>query len=230
MQLPQLDPYFPEFPEPEAAADDPNGLLAMGGTLSPDLLIKAYSKGIFPWYDQYSPIMWWSPDPREVVLADRQHWSKSMRKFVKETDLELTTDQVFEQIIRNCARQEDQHRWITEEMIEAYLELHHLGIAHSIEVWKQTELVGGLYGVAVGQIFCGESMFHKINNASKLAFLALADTLFTNGFKLIDCQFETEHLRSLGSHSISRGQYLDQLNALGNDEIDWPATFAPVLS
>lgn len=230
MPLPQLNPGSPEFPEVESAAKDPNGLLAMGGDLSPALLIEAYSKGIFPWYDQYSPIMWWSPDPREVVLPNQQHWSKSMCKMRKETDLKLTTDNAFQEVIEACARQEDQHRWVTEEMIDAYIELHRLGKAHSVEVWQEDQLVGGLYGVAIGATFCGESMFHSASNASKFAFLSLADTLFDRGFQIIDCQFETDHLRSLGSSAIPRSQYIEQLTLAQLVKIEWPDTFAPVLS
>ena len=229
MPLPQLNPDTPEFPKVGSAAKDPNGLLAMGGDLSPALLMEAYSRGIFPWYDQDSPILWWSPDPREVVLPNQQHWSKSMRKMRKETDLTLTTDTVFEEVITACARQEDPLRWVTEEMIDAYIELHRLGYAHSLEVWQQSELVGGLYGVAIGAAFCGESMFHSTSNASKFAFLTLADTLFDCGFHLIDCQFETEHLRSLGSCSIARSKYIDQLTLAQPVKIEWPGTFAPIL-
>ena len=230
MQPIQLDSAVPKFPDVETAANEPNGLLAMGGDLSPAVLLDAYSKGIFPWYDRSNPILWWSPDPREVVKPNHQHWSKSMRKMSREIDLELSTDKAFGEVIRACARQEDKHRWVTDEMIEAYMELHDLGYAHSVEVWNQNQLIGGLYGVSVGTIFCGESMFHRVANASKFAFLSLADTLFSNGFSLIDCQFETEHLRSLGSTSIPRRDYIEYLQASQSIKIEWPQTFSPVLS
>lgn len=225
-----LDPDHPVFPDPDSAAKEPNGLLALGGDLSAALLLDAYKKGIFPWYDQQSPVMWWSPDPREVVLPGQQHWSKSMRKMARDTDLKVTTDSAFDAVIKACARQEDINHWITDEMIVAYTELFRRGVAHSIEVWQQNQLVGGLYGVAVGGVFCGESMFHRVSNASKLAYLCLADRLFDQGFKLIDCQFETAHLRSLGSSAISRGEYLGLARDAAQCEIEWPDTFTPNLS
>jgi leucyl/phenylalanyl-tRNA---protein transferase len=227
MFSPQLDPLSRHFPEVETAAKDPNGLLASGGDLSAELLMEAYYSGIFPWYDQHSPILWWSPDPREVVSPGDQHCSKSMRKMLlKWDDFEITTDKAFKRVITHCARQNDSNHWVTDEMIEAYTELHTLGHAHSLEVWRKDELVGGLYGVAVGAIFCGESMFHSVTNASKLAFLALADTLFSQGYQLIDCQFETDHLRSLGSGAISRKSYIEALTKARIMHLAWPDTFS----
>jgi leucyl/phenylalanyl-tRNA---protein transferase len=225
-----LNPDYPVFPAVESAEAEPNGLLAVGGYLSANMLLQAYRQAIFPWYDQYSPILWWSPDPREVVQPGHQHWSKSMLKLAKSMDYEITTDRDFASVIAACARQENSDRWITDEMIDAYTELHRIGLAHSLEVWHKQSLVGGLYGVAVGKVFCGESMFHSKTNASKLAFLSLADTLFSKGFALIDCQFETAHLRSLGSHSISRTDYTELLSEARDEEIDWPRTFNPNLS
>ncbi len=224
-----LDPSRPEFPDPDTAAKEPNGLLALGGELSTALLLDAYKKGIFPWYDRQSPVMWWSPDPREVVLPGMQHWSKSMRKMARDTELKISTDKAFDSVIRACARQEDSNHWITDDMIAAYTELHNLGVAHSIEVWQKNQLVGGLYGIAIGAVFCGESMFHRVNNASKLAYLCMADRLFEQGFGLIDCQFETPHLRSLGSCAIPRNQYLQKIRDSSHCEIEWPHTFAPDL-
>lgn len=230
MFLPHLDPPTRHFPEVESAAQDPNGLLASGGDLSPELLMEAYFSGIFPWYDQNSPILWWSPDPREVVLPGDQHWSRSMRKMLKGNDFDITTDQAFGAVISQCARQNDSNHWVTDEMIEAYTSLHGLGYAHSLEVWQNNELVGGLYGVAIGAVFCGESMFHSVPNVSKLAFLTLSDTLFAQGYQLIDCQFETDHLRSLGSSAISRKDYIERLTEARVLQIDWPDTFSPNLS
>lgn len=230
MLIHQLDSQQPQFPDVNSATEAPNGLLAVGGELNSSLLITAYQSGIFPWFDQGSPVLWWSPDPREVVRPGDQHWSKSMQKMLRQSEFSVTTDKDFKAVINACARQEDVNHWITDEMILAYSDLHKGKYAHSIEVWHKEDLVGGLYGVAVGSVFCGESMFHKANNASKLAFLALADTIFEAGFDLIDCQFETEHLRSLGSSCISRDHYMELLKNGLNKQIDWPDTFNQVLS
>ena len=213
------------FPDPQSAETDPNGLLALGGNLSPQTLISAYSRGIFPWYDTDSPIMWWSPDPREVLMPGDQHWSRSMRKFKRDTKLRISTDLAFDEVIQACSRSDEESAWITEEMQQAYIELHKQGFAHSLEVWQEDQLVGGLYGVALGSLFCGESMFSRASNSSKLAYLSLAEHLFNCGFSLIDCQFETDHLRSLGSKSIGRTEYLAHLDTALRTNPKWPSAF-----
>jgi len=223
-----LDSVTPEFPSIEEAELTPNGLLAVGGNLQADTLITAYRSGIFPWYDQESPIMWWSPDPREVLLPGDQHWSRSMRRMRRDSadaNLRITTDTEFESVVEACSRSEKEGIWITDEMRDAYLELNRLGIAHSLEIWQKDTLVGGLYGVAAGAVFCGESMFHRISNSSKYVFLTLADQIFTQGFDFIDCQFETEHLRSLGTRSISRALYQKYLTKALLKEPVWPSVF-----
>lgn len=220
-----LNPKNPLFPAAETASNAPNGLLAAGGNLLPDTLRKAYAQGIFPWFDDESPILWWSPDPREAVLPGAQHWSSSMRRFARRSGLRVTSDRVFDQVVENCRNEHAEGVWITDEMRDAYCALHREGDAHSVEIWAGDDLVGGLYGVATGRIFCGESMFHRAANASKLAFLYLADTLFAHGFVLIDCQFRTDHLRSLGSRAVSRRHYLQLVRENSGDPPSWPKTF-----
>lgn len=206
-----LDPYKPVFPPARLALEEPAGLLAVGGNLLPETLMTAYRQGIFPWFDQGSPFCWWSPDPREVLLPGRQHWSRSMRKYARSCSFELRTNTAFEQVMRACSRRHQGGFWITDEMIDAYASLHRAGYAHSLEAWRDDQLLGGLYGVQVGAIFCGESMFHRESNVSKLVFLCLADQLFQRGYHAIDCQFATDHLRSLGSQPIARADYLKLL-------------------
>mgnify|MGYP006078867199 CR=1 FL=1 len=225
-----LDSNAPEFPGIEAAATNPNGLLAIGGNLDTDTLLLAYRSGIFPWYDQDSQIMWWSPDPREILLPDDQHWSRTMRRSFRDARFRISTDTNFEAVVEACSRNEEAGVWITDEMRSAYLELNRLGIAHSLEVWQEDTIIGGLYGVAIGSAFCGESMFHRVSNSSKLAFLCLADQLFAQGFEFIDCQFETDHLRSLGTRSVSRALYRKYLDKALLREPAWPSTFGRNIS
>lgn len=229
MPLTLLDSELPCFPPAAEALDEPAGLLAVGGNLEVETLLQAYRSGIFPWFSEEDPICWWSPDPREVMLPGDQHWSRSMRRFYQNTDMQITTDQAFAEVMRGCSREDIGQAWITPAMRKAYERLFALGHAHSVEVWQNGELVAGLYGVAVGGAFCGESMFHRVSNSSKLAFLVMADTLFACGFNIIDCQFQTHHLRTLGSQSISRAAYLQWLHNGRQQNIAWPTTFVASL-
>ena len=192
------------FPDPKLAED---GLLAVGGDLSAERLILAYKKGIFPWYNPGDPILWWSPNPRFVLFPEELKVSKSMRPYFNQKKYSVTFDSSFEAVIDNCAKakragQEEDGTWITDDMRAAYISLHGLGLAHSVEVWKDAQLVGGLYGLAIGDIFFGESMFALAPNASKFGFIALVRRLGELGYKLIDCQQETSHLGSLGARAI----------------------------
>lgn len=193
---------------------DPGGILAFGGDLSPERLLLAYQIGIFPWYNEEDPILWWSPDPRFVLFPNELKVSKSMRPYFNQKKFELTCDQAFEEVIRDCqAPRDGQHfgTWITEDMVNAYNRLHELGYAHSIEVWQNGEMVGGLYGIALGKCFFGESMFSKVSNASKFGFIILTQKLEKLGFWLIDCQQQTGHLESLGARAIPRRDFLEIL-------------------
>ncbi|SDU07365.1 leucyl/phenylalanyl-tRNA--protein transferase [Halopseudomonas salegens] len=215
-RLTWLDPDDLRFPPPEQALDDPNGLIALGGDLRPQRLIKAYRQGIFPWYQDDQPLLWWCPDPRTVVTPDSLHVSRSMQKFLRKTDFRVSFDQDFPAVIRACAapRSYADDTWITDDMQAAYSALHRLGIAHSVEVWQQDQLVGGLYGIALGRVFFGESMFSWQTNASKTAFIHLVRQLGAWNFALIDCQMPTDHLFSLGAQSMSRSDFLQQLARL----------------
>lgn len=219
-----LDNRQPLFPAPESALLEPDGLLAAGGNLETGTLLDAYCQGIFPWYEQGQPILWWSPSERAVLGPGQLHISRSLQKLLRDCPFELTTDQAFARVIEACAkpRQYSSGTWITEEMLEAYQRLHVKGHAHSIEVWEGGALVGGLYGLAIGAVFCGESMFSAQDNASKVAFVALARTLFRNNFRLIDCQIPNQHLQSLGVTTISRRDFLDLLHRLKSLSIKWP--------
>lgn len=200
------------FPPPELAEDD--GLLAVGGDLSEGRLLLAYSKGIFPWYSEGSPILWWSPDPRLVLLPGELRVSRSLRQTIKKGIYEVTMDRAFEDVIRSCAsvrRGPDEGTWITAEMIEAYVGLHNSGFAHSVESWYEGELAGGLYGVSLGGAFFGESMFARRADASKVAFVGLVGRLLDWGFTLVDCQVKTRHLISLGAREIPRAQFMNML-------------------
>lgn len=200
------------FPHPANANVD--GLLAAGGDLSPERLLLAYSWSIFPWYNEGDPILWWSPDPRFVLYPDELKVSKSMRSYFNQNKFQLTYDQAFDQVISACSqipRHGQLGTWITADMLAAYKKLHQLGYAHSVEVWDKDELVGGLYGIALGRVFFGESMFARKSNASKFGFISLVRRLKAEGFKLIDCQQETPHLASLGARSIPREDFLELL-------------------
>lgn len=213
IQIPWLEPEVIDFPPLEMALDNPNGLLAAGGDLSVQRLLQAYRRGIFPWYEDGQPILWWSPSPRAVLYPHELHISRSLRKTLRRGDFTVTADTVFREVITACAgsRQLTPHHdtgtWITAEMIEAYCELHRRGIAHSIEVWQGDQLLGGLYGLALGQVFFGESMFSRVSNASKVAFVSLVQQLSEWGYQMIDCQVSSEHLTSLGAQEISRPHF-----------------------
>lgn len=197
-----------EFPDPELANED--GIIAIGGDLSPERIIKAYQVGIFPWYSKGDPIIWWSPDPRCVLFPDELKVSKSMRPYLNQDKFRVTFDQDFASVISNCATAR-KGTWITAEMEEAYKHLHQLGVAHSVEVWDGQELVGGLYGIAIGKIFFGESMFSFKSNASKFGFIKLVSRLSAKAYNLIDCQQETAHLETLGARPIPRTSFLEIL-------------------
>ncbi|MFN3410795.1 MAG: leucyl/phenylalanyl-tRNA--protein transferase [Exilispira sp.] len=214
------------FPDPRSAPKD--SPLAIGGDLSIKRLINAYKNGIFPWYDNKSPILWWSPDPRFVLFVDNLHISKSLSKLLKKRYFDLTVDNSFEEVITNCAkikRRNEHGTWITEEMITAYIKMHEMGYAHSIEARKDNKLVGGFYGVSLGSIFFGESMFHTESNASKYAFASFVLALKEkSNIDIIDCQVYTDYLESFGAKFITRNQYLDILKDRINKESkisDW---------
>jgi len=200
------------FPHPELANED--GILAVGGDLSIERLVYAYSIGLFPWFNPSDPILWWSPDPRFVLFPEELKISKSMRSYFNQKKFSVTFDQCFEEVITTCAHHKRRGQggtWISKKMITAYCDLHKAGWAHSVEVWKGEELVGGLYGVAIGKVFFGESMFTKVSNASKFALISLVKVLEKQNFNLIDCQQPTNHLASLGARSIRRHEFLELL-------------------
>jgi leucyl/phenylalanyl-tRNA--protein transferase len=203
-----------DFPPLNKALREPNGLLAAGGDLRTERLIQAYRHGCFPWFQDGQPILWWSPDPRTVLLPDELHVSRSLAKVLRQGRYQVSFDQAFAEVIRACAapRSYAAETWITSPMQDAYLELHRSGIAHSVEVWRDGELVGGLYGLAMGQLFFGESMFSRADNASKVGFATLVERLKAWGFVLIDCQMPTEHLLSLGARTISRDEFARYLS------------------
>lgn len=227
IQLPWLGPDRSVFPPIDTALDEPDGLLAGGGDLHPERLINAYCRGIFPWYESDQPILWWSPDPRTVIAPNEIHISRSLAKFMAKRPYRLSCDQAFKRVIDACAapRRVDGGTWITSEMRTAYCDLHRLGIAHSVEVWEGTELVGGLYGLALGQVFFGESMFSRKDNASKIAFAALGQNLEQWGFKLIDCQVASGHLFRMGAREIPREAFRQHLECLARADgrSAWPA-------
>lgn len=200
------------FPSPRFAAKD--GLLAIGGDLSEKRLLLAYRLGIFPWFSDDQPILWWSPDPRLVLYPDEIRISKSLKKVIKKKMFHLTMDTAFEEVINACAqvpRADDQGTWIVKDMIDAYCRLHESGFAHSVEAWYKGKLAGGLYGISLGKSFFGESMFTYMSNASKVAFVALVDYLRRLSFDMIDCQIATAHLIRFGAIEISRDRFLDEL-------------------
>lgn len=201
-----------KFPHPSHA--DKDGLLAMGGDLSPERLLFAYANGIFPWYDDSSPILWWSPDPRMVLIPGEFIRSKTLKQTIRRGIFEVRFDEDFQSVIKNCAaigKREEEGTWITVEMIAAYTVLHEMGFAHSVETYMNGKLAGGLYGVSLGKAFFGESMFYLQRDASKVALAFLVDRLLEWGFHLIDAQQRTEHLRSLGARAIDRTTFLKML-------------------
>lgn len=214
--VPLLPEHPPQFPDPASALDEPNGLVAAGGALTPSWLLTAYSAGIFPWFnDDDSPILWWSPDPRAVLLPGGLRISRSLRKTLRRRDFTVTADRAFADVVDACAapRVGASGTWITPAMEQAYRELHELGFAHSVEVWHADELVGGLYGLSLGRMFFGESMFSRRPDASKVALAHLVAQLRRWHFNLIDCQLMNPHLESLGAQEMARSQFLALLAA-----------------
>ncbi|MGE5257127.1 MAG: leucyl/phenylalanyl-tRNA--protein transferase [Hyphomicrobiales bacterium] len=200
------------FPPPQLASKE--GLLAVGGDLSPERLLLAYRIGVFPWYSDDEPILWWSPDPRLVLYPREFHFSQSLVKTIRRGDFTVSMDQAFERVIRECGRvrrDTGEGTWIVPEMINAYCRLHDAGFAHSVEAWQGDRLAGGLYGVSLGKCFFGESMFARVSNASKVALAALVALLKAEGFGLVDCQVTTGHLQRMGAREIPRSHYLEQL-------------------
>lgn len=197
------------FPPVDEANEE--GLLAVGGDLSPERLLLAYQSGIFPWFDNDSIILWWSPDPRMILYPDHIKISKSMKKVIRSNQFRLTKNTCFKEVLEYCSavpREGQDGTWITDDMKNAYIKLHERGIAKSYEVWEGDTLVGGLYGVDLGYIFCGESMFSLTANASKFAFIKLAEELMAKEYRIIDCQLHTDHLESMGAQEISRQEFL----------------------
>ncbi len=203
------------FPPVEQAS--PEGLLAVGGDLRPERLLEAYRHGIFPWYNESQPIMWWSPDPRAVLFPTRLHVSRSLRRSIRRGLFTVTLDSCFPKVMTRCADPRPQHRdggtWITQSMIAAYARLHELGYAHSVEAWREGQLVGGLYGVALGGAFFGESMFARTADASKVALVSLVRQLQAWGFQIFDCQQPSPHIMAFGAEAIPRREFLEHLSA-----------------
>ncbi len=204
------------FPPVERALHEPNGLLAIGGDLSPARLLDAYRHGIFPWFNAGDPILWWSPDPRMVLLPRELKIARSLRKTLARKNFEVRADSAFEQVMRACAapRRGQPGTWIHETMIASYSELHRMGYAHSVETWMEGELAGGLYGIAIGRMFYGESMFSNRTDASKIALAHLAAQLTRWNFGMIDCQMNTPHLASLGAREIPRANFIQRMQEL----------------
>jgi leucyl/phenylalanyl-tRNA--protein transferase len=227
-------PYLAEnqdFPFPDPSTADDHGIVCMGGNLSPGMLLSAYRRGLFPWFSEDEPILWWSPDPRFVLFPDTLHVSRTMIKILRRGRFELSLDRDFPAVIKACAaspRRGQDGTWITDDMIDAYIELHRLGLAHSAEARINGELVGGLYGVSLGAVFFGESMFSRADDASKAAFIPLVWRLREEGFTLIDSQVYTDHLAGLGARKIPRTEYLRLLAERLKEPTrrgDWAALF-----
>ncbi|BDF94576.1 MULTISPECIES: leucyl/phenylalanyl-tRNA--protein transferase [Pseudoalteromonas] len=212
-QLYQLSQEHVTFPHPELALDEPDGLLAIGGCLSLPRLKSAYSQGIFPWFSDYEPIMWWSPTERGIIELDDFHISKSLRKHLRKFPVKVTVNTAFDEVIESCQQQriDVEGTWITDDMLDAYKQAHIDGLAHSVEIWRNDQLVGGLYGLMQTGVFCGESMFHHQTNCSKLAMWALVNWLKRHQAHFIDCQLENPYLLSLGEKVLPRSEFLTKL-------------------
>jgi len=227
MPIYRLHPHLELFPHP--LLTDPSGILAVEGGLTPERLVNAYRHGIFPWYSENEPILWWFPDPRCILRPEYFKVSKSMRSVIRNKGFEVTVNQNFEQVIQTCkdiSRPGQNGTWLDDDMLVAYNELHEAGYAHSVEVWLNGKLVGGLYGIALGKIFFGESMFSDASNASKVALIHLVENLRKYDFKLIDCQQDTEHMRSLGATVIPAAEFYKAIRenhfaCLESEKIDW---------
>ncbi|ELO1554915.1 leucyl/phenylalanyl-tRNA--protein transferase [Aeromonas hydrophila] len=219
--LTQLDDELCWFPDPEHALEEPNGLLAIGGDLSPARLLAAYHKGIFPWNEPHQPLLWWSPDPRGVIRPEQLHIGRTLRKFIRSTSFDISIDRAFNEVIAACAapRRSASGTWISTPMIDAYRQLHRLGHAHSIEIWQEGQLQAGLYGLSLGQVFCGESMFSRIDNGAKLAMVALCRHFARHDGALIDCQMQNDFLATLGIEEWPRRQFLTTLAQLSQQPL-----------
>ena len=224
-QITWLAPDTTLFPDTSLALEDPNGLLAAGGDLHCDRLLAAYSRGIFPWFSDNQPILWWTPNPRLILYPERLHISRSTRKLANKRPFTFTVDMAFARVIYACAhaQRKGEGTWITEDMLSAYCELHKKGVAHSVEAWQNDELVGGLYGIAIGKVFFGESMFSLVSGASRLAFVTLCLQLKAWDFQLIDCQVETDYLLSFGAEEIQREKFEELLQIhTKTNSVKWP--------
>ena len=219
LYLPQLSEHSTSFPDPCSALPEPNGLLAFGGDLSVERMVSAYHQGIFPWFSEQDPLLWWSPDPRAVLYPREFHVSRSMARFHRTSRYRVTVDHDFTSVIQGCATQRADGTWITAQVISAWQALFIAGQAHSVEVWDGDQLTGGLYGMAVGQLFCAESMFSRAENASKTALMKFCRHFSDHGGQLIDCQILNPHTASLGVTEIPRDHYLQQLRALQNQPL-----------
>ncbi|CAA0088796.1 Leucyl/phenylalanyl-tRNA--protein transferase [Zhongshania aliphaticivorans] len=216
--IPWLDINKLDFPSIECASEDPNGLLAVGGDLSTARILRAYRQGIFPWYDESQPILWWSPQPRAVLYPEKIYINRSLRKALRHADFTVSFDSAFDKVLNGCAEINPKRpgTWITDDMRGAYLALHQLGWAHSVEVWRGSELIGGLYGIGIGQMFFGESMFSREPNASKFALIHLCGQLQEWGYPIIDCQVGNDYLQSMGAEEIDRSLFKQHLNEYTN--------------
>jgi len=222
MRLPVLDTEKPKFPDPSTALEEPDGLLAVGGNLFPATLLSAYYQGVFPWYNDGDPILWWSPSSRCVIEPSSLHISKSLKRQLRKKPFSISVNRAFSEVIQACAQREaNQGTWINHKMIESYTELHNLGRAHSLEVWVDGNLIGGLYGVTVGGIFCGESMFSRTPDSSKIALVYLCEHLVKLGFEFVDCQLVNDHLLSMGAQSVDRVDFLATLRRSRDRVIQW---------
>ena len=230
--LSMLDPgnSYQSFPDVEKSLDDPNGLLAIGGCLSTERLVNAYKHGIFPWFNEGDPILWWSPNPRLVLKPNEIKISRSLKKILRRKEFLVTFDSAFLETVHACSspREYGAGTWITDSMINAYTTLHAKGIAHSVESWYDGKLCGGLYGVAIGRVFFGESMFFTRSNASKVAFATLSKYLQIWNYRLIDCQVKTEHLMRLGAIEIERTEFINQLAIYCNQPVSQLAWKNPI--
>lgn len=222
LYIPELPINNTIFPDTNLALSDPDGLLAMGGDLNPQRIIAAYRHGIFPWFSKGQPILWWSPSQRAIIKPNLVHIGRSMKKIIGQNNFTVSVNHAFHDVIHACAapRAYQDETWITFDMIAAYQQLHQQGLAHSIEVWRGDKLVGGLYGLCIGSVFCGESMFSKEDNSSKIAFIALCQHFDSFGGQLIDCQILTKHLQSFAVKNDSRVNFINYINQYKNINID----------
>ena len=238
-RYPEHLPYWlenqrlPAFPPTHFALDEPNGLLALGGdVITPEWMLEAYRQGIFPWSADNEQISWWTPSPRAVLMTDQVKYSKSLKKTWRNSDLTISFDQAFMQVVNQCAtiqRPGQQGTWIRQDMQTSLIQLHQQGHAHSVEVWLQDELIGGLYGLSLGKMFFGESMFAKVSNASKLALVALCRHLSAWGWPMIDCQMETAHLKSMGATCLPRSEFEQRLQQQVHTACNQAWLFNPAL-